>query len=130
MLFRSLPVPPEPAPDAGPYLHRLWRLYGARAGEVAAIADADPWWSLPLLPVGDAIRAEVAYAVGTEWAASVADIVLRRLALGFGPDLGRAAAEAVAAVGVERLGWDAAHAARELEAFDAENAERRLPATS
>lgn len=126
----GLPVPPEPSPEAGPYLQRLWRLYGARAGDVAAIADADPWWSLPLLPVGDAIRAEVAYAVGTEWAASVADIVLRRLGLGFGPDLGRAAAQAVAVVGVERLGWDASRATRELEAFDAENDERRLPATS
>ncbi|MFI5255232.1 MAG: glycerol-3-phosphate dehydrogenase/oxidase, partial [Candidatus Limnocylindrales bacterium] len=63
-------------------------------------------------------------------AATVADVVLRRMALGFGPDLGRAAAEAVAAVGVERLGWDPGRAARELEAFDAENAERRLPTTT
>jgi glycerol-3-phosphate dehydrogenase len=124
------PVPPEPPPAAGPYSHRLWRLYGARAAEVSAIADADAWWSLPLLPVGAAIRAEVAHAVTAEWAATVADIVLRRLALGFGPDLGRAAAEAVAAVGVERLGWDPGRTARELEAFDAENAERRLPRTA
>jgi glycerol-3-phosphate dehydrogenase len=124
------PVPPEPPPAAGPYTHRLWRLYGARAAEVAAIADADPWWSLPLLPVGEAIRAEVAHAVTAEWAATVADIVLRRLALGFGPDLGRAAAEAVTAVGVARLGWDPGRAARELDAFDAENAERRLPRTA
>jgi glycerol-3-phosphate dehydrogenase len=126
----GLPVPPEPTPEAGPYVHRLWRLYGARAAEVAAIADADPWWSLPLQPIGEAIRAEVAYAVSTEWAATVADIVLRRLGLGFGPDLGRVAAEAVAAVGIERLGWDAGRAARELEAFDAENAERHLPGPS
>ena len=60
----------------------------------------------------------------------MADIVLRRLALGFGPDLGRAAAEAVTAVGVARLGWDPGRAARELDAFDAENAERRLPRTA
>lgn len=124
------PVPPEPPPDAGPYEHRLWRIYGGRAAEVAAIAEADPWWSLPLLPVGAAIRAEVAHAVAAEWAATVADIVLRRMAVGFGPDLGRAAAEAVTAVGVERLGWDPGRAARELEAFEAENAERRLPTTT
>jgi glycerol-3-phosphate dehydrogenase len=121
------PPPPEPSPDAGPYAHRLWRLYGARAAEVEAIADADPWWSLPLLSVGAAIRAEVAHAVAAEWASTVADIVLRRMCLGFGPDLGREAAVAVAAVGVERLGWDPARVDRELEAFDAEIAEHRLP---
>ena len=124
------PLPHEPPPAAGPYEHRLWRLYGSRAAEVASIADADPWWSLPLLSVGAAIRAEVAHAVTVEWAATVADIVLRRMALGFGPDLGRAAAEAVAAVGVERLGWHPDRAARELAAFDAENAERRVPVTT
>lgn len=121
------PVPPEPAPAAGLHAHRLWRVYGARAAEVTAIADADPWWSLPLLPETDAIRAEVAHAVAAEWAATVGDIVLRRLTLGFGRDLGRAAAEAVVEVGVARLGWDAARGERELLAFDRENLERRLP---
>jgi glycerol-3-phosphate dehydrogenase len=124
MGLRSLP--PEPSAQAGPYAHRLWRLYGARATEVSAIADADPWWSLPLLPVGDAIRAEVAHALALEWAQTLGDVVLRRLMLGFGTDLGREAAEAVAAVAVERLGWDTERAARELTAFDIENLERRL----
>jgi glycerol-3-phosphate dehydrogenase len=121
-----LALPPEPSAEAGPYAHRLWRLYGARAAEVIAIADADPWWSLPLLPVGDAIRAEVAHALALEWAQTLGDVVLRRMMLGFGPDLGREAAEAVAAVAVERLGWDAERVARELAAFDIENVERRL----
>lgn len=121
-----LTLPPEPSAAAGPYVHRLWRIYGARADEVRAIADADTWWSLPLLPVGDAIRAEVAHALAVDWARTLADVVLRRLMLGFGPDLGRGAAEAVAAVAVERLGWDAERAARELAAFDIENLERRL----
>ncbi|MFI5292529.1 MAG: glycerol-3-phosphate dehydrogenase C-terminal domain-containing protein, partial [Candidatus Limnocylindrales bacterium] len=119
-------LPPEPPAAAGPYGHRLWRIYGARAGEVSAIADADPWWSLPLLPVGDALRAEVAHAIAVEWAQTLGDIVLRRLMLGFGADLGRQAAEAVAAVAAERLGWDAERVARELAAFEVENLERRL----
>ncbi|MET1231438.1 MAG: glycerol-3-phosphate dehydrogenase/oxidase [Candidatus Limnocylindrales bacterium] len=121
-----LTLPPEPSAAAGPYAHRLWRLYGARATEVSAIADADTWWSLPLLPVGDAIRAEVAHALAVEWAQTLGDVVLRRMMLGFGPDLGRAAAEAVGAVALERLGWDTERVARELAAFDIENLERRL----
>lgn len=122
----GLAVPPEPPAEAGPYAHRLWRIYGARAAEVSAIADADPWWSLPLLPVGDAIRAEVAHAFAVDWAQTLGDVILRRLMLGFGPDLGREAAEAVAAVAVTRLGWDADRVAGELAAFDIENLERRL----
>jgi len=121
------PLPPEPTAEAGRHAQRLWRIYGARAAEVSAVADADPWWSLPLLPDSDAIRAEVAHAVAMEWAATVGDVVLRRMALGFGPDLGRAAAEAVVAVGVARLGWDVARAQHELQAFDRENTERHLP---
>src|SRR3990172_4885023 len=126
----SWPAPSASSPpraEAGRHAQRLWRIYGARAAEVSAVADADPWWSLPLLPDSDAIRAEVAHAVAMEWAATVGDVVLRRMALGFGPDLGRAAAEAVVAVGVARLGWDGARAQHELQAFDRENTERHLP---
>ncbi|MBA3779756.1 MAG: glycerol-3-phosphate dehydrogenase/oxidase [Chloroflexi bacterium] len=106
---------------------RLWRIYGARAEEVASLAAEDPWWSEPLLPGRAALRAEVPYAVQQEWAQTLGDVVLRRLALGFGADLGRAAAEAVAEVAVAAFGWDRERAASELRAFDAENAERRLP---
>ncbi len=74
-----------------------------------------------------AIRAEVAHAIHAEWAATLGDIVLRRLALGFGADLGRAAADATADVLIDRLGWDRARAERQRRAFDAENDERRLP---
>ncbi len=106
---------------------RLWRLYGARAAEVTAWVERDPWWGEPLVHGGPAIRAEVAHAIAAEWATTLADIVLRRLALGFGPDLGRAAADAAADVLVDRLGWDRARAERQRHAFDAETDERKLP---
>ena len=104
-------VPPDPGDAADPLTRRLWRLYGARADEVRRWVADDPWWGQPLLadeeaaavaPADRAIRAEVAHAFADEWAGTVADVVNRRLALGFGPDLGRAAAEAVAGVGVSR----------------------------
>lgn len=119
---------PVAAPDATPALDlRLWRLYGVRAPEVRAWIDADPSWGERLVPDGDAIRAEVAHAVTREWAVTLGDIVLRRLALGFGPDLGRTAAVAVAQVAREHLGWDAARVVAEMAQLEAENAERRLP---
>ena len=121
------PVAPGPGESEGALGHRLWRLYGARAGEVEAWVADDPWWGQPLLDGEPAIRAEVAHALTSEWAVEVGDVVFRRLALGFGPDLGAAAADAVIAVGRERFGWDATRVERELAAFAAEVAERRLP---
>jgi glycerol-3-phosphate dehydrogenase len=122
----DLPVPADPG-DADPVARRLWRFYGARADEVRRWADEDPWWAEPLVRGADAIRAEVAHALTAEWAAGVSDVVHRRLALAFGADLGRPAAEAVAAVGAARFGWDAARVATELADFDAESAEHRVP---
>lgn len=117
----------EPLTHADHEPGRLWRLYGAHAPEVRAWVDRDPWWGERLIAGVPAIRAEVAHAIAAEWATTLGDIVLRRLALGFGPDLGRAAAEAAAQVLVDRLGWDGARAEQEHRAFDAENDERRLP---
>ena len=127
-------VPPDPWADAGadadPVTRRLWRLYGARADEVLRWVADDPWWGEPLLegPEGEhAIRAEVAHAFSDEWAVTVADVVNRRLALGFAPDLGRRAAQAIAGVGVSRFGWNAAIVESELAAFDAEAREHWVP---
>ncbi len=107
---------------------RLWTLYGARAGEVATLAAGDPYWGKAVLPGCAAIRAEVAHAVENEWAVSLSDIVLRRLALGFGPDLGASAAKAVADICRDRFGWSRSRVAAELAAFDEENGDRRLSA--
>jgi glycerol-3-phosphate dehydrogenase len=123
---------PSPVPTAGvggasAAAERLWRLYGSHAGEVEAVAATDPWWGEPLLTGQPAIRAEIVHAVEREWAVTLADLVHRRLMLGFGSDLGRGAAEAIAAVCHERLGWDEGRVSRELVEFDRETAERRLP---
>jgi glycerol-3-phosphate dehydrogenase len=92
------------------------------------LAAGDSYWGKPVLPGCPAIRAEVAHAVENEWAVSLSDIVLRRLALGFGPDLGASAASAVAGICRDRLGWSKSRAAAELAAFDEENGDRRLAA--
>jgi glycerol-3-phosphate dehydrogenase len=122
-------TPPGPQPDAsaGPVEHRLWRLYGGRADEVRGWTERDPWWGEALVPGEPAIRAEVAHAASSEWAASLPDLVFRRLCMGFGPDLGAAAAEEIALLGVQRLGWDEPRLRREREAYVAEVEERRLP---
>jgi glycerol-3-phosphate dehydrogenase len=121
------PVAATP-PAADATSQRLWRLYGRRAGELTEWTERDGWWGERLLPGGDAIRAEVAHAVEREWASTLGDVVLRRLALGSGPDLGQAAAAAAGAILVARLGWEPDRVERDLADLDAENAERQLPA--
>jgi glycerol-3-phosphate dehydrogenase len=132
----SLPATRQSAPgnapsqadgDASDGADRLWHLYGDRAAEVRRRMSSDPYWSEAILPGSDAVRAEVAHAIEQEWAAGLADLVVRRLALGFGADLGRAAAVAVGEICRERLGWTDERVAAEIEAFDVQTEERRLP---
>ena len=94
---------------------RLATIYGSYADEVRDIGREDPWWSEPLQPGQPAIRAEVAHAVRFEWATTVADIVIRRLALGFGVADAMTAGTAVAEVLQERLGWTAERCRDDLE---------------
>jgi glycerol-3-phosphate dehydrogenase len=105
---------------------RRWHLYGSRAAEVDLLAAADPWWAEPLFEGSSAIRAELPHAFDREWAANLGDAVVRRLALGFGPDLGRRAAAAAASVARERLGWNQERIARDMGQFESERAEHVL----
>ena len=106
---------------------RLFALYGRRAGEVTALVEQDAWWGEPLIAGEAAIRAEVPHATEQEWAVTIGDVVLRRLGLGFGPDLGAAAGEQVGSIARQRLGWSKGRVERDLQALDEENRERRLP---
>ena len=96
--------------------------YGHAAQLVLRLAEADRQLARRISPELPDIAAEAAYAAGHEQAHSVADVLLRRTRLGLldaqrlcepdaeGP---RVVAEAMAG----QLGWDAARAQRELEAW-------------
>ena len=56
----------------------LLHLYGSRAGEVVAAAEADPALLDRLHPDGPDIVAQAAYAVTHEWALTVEDVLRRR----------------------------------------------------
>ena len=108
---------------------RLALVYGSYAHEVLTIAGEDPWWSEPLIPGQPAIRAEVAHAVRSEWATTTADVVLRRLVLGFDTSLGMSAGAAVAAVLHERAGWTAERCEADLEDLRRELREHEVTRT-
>lgn len=84
---------------------RLLRLYGRRAVEVCALIGKEPALA-EVLGDGDAVAAEVAFAIRDEFARTLTDIVHRRLMIGLGPDQGRAAYSGVADVAAQEFGWD------------------------
>jgi glycerol-3-phosphate dehydrogenase len=78
-------------------VERLLGLYGGRSIELATLADGE---SCSLL------EAEVLFAIREEMARTLADIVHRRLMIGFDADQGRAKYEKIASVAAAEFAWD------------------------
>jgi glycerol-3-phosphate dehydrogenase len=121
-------VEPNARPDAvAPPLHNVEKgpggevtplaLYGRRAPEVAALADADPALRGPVCAHNPEILAQVAYAVEREQAKTLADVLLRRIPAGWSACHALDGAERCAEVMAPRLRWDSARVAHEVEAY-------------
>ncbi|AHY48317.1 Glycerol-3-phosphate dehydrogenase (plasmid) [Rubrobacter radiotolerans] len=100
---------------------RLVRLYGARAYDVLAEAGDDDSLKEPLT---DDLRestallgCEVLYAFRREQAQKLADVLLRRTMVSYGPHVALDVDEAAARVCVEHLGWSEERARREVEEY-------------
>jgi glycerol-3-phosphate dehydrogenase len=90
---------------------RLANVYGVRSRDVLAYAQRDPSLKERISPDRDVLLAEVVHAVERELALTLDDVLVRRTSLALtAADQALGAAERVAAIMGERLGWD--HAAR------------------
>jgi glycerol-3-phosphate dehydrogenase len=94
---------------------RLIATYGSRLDRVIALAAGRAEWLAPLTPETAAIGAEISHAVREEMACTLADVVLRRTALGSAGYPGDAIVAACAGVMAAELGWDRERVAREIE---------------
>jgi glycerol-3-phosphate dehydrogenase len=109
--------------------------YGADARTVAALAQGDTALARPLIEGLPYSRAEVLYAVREEMARTVDDVLSRRTrARLLARDATAAAAEDVAALMGEELGWSADERARQVAQYralvEAERAAGGLPETA
>jgi glycerol-3-phosphate dehydrogenase len=95
----------------------LTAIYGGRADEVRALARGVSELAEPLAPQYPDIAAQVVHAVRHERCLRLEDFMLRRSFLGFRPDRGRCAAEAVSRRMQTELGWSEDERRRELDAF-------------
>ena len=107
---RSTTLPPAVA-------ERLLSIYGTRASEVEALSAAEPALAAPVDGLDGLLAAEVAFAVRTESAVTLTDIVARRIMTGLDADLGLSSLEAVARVAAAEAGWSDAQTASEIEAY-------------
>ena len=100
---------------------RLLKLYGARAYDVLAEAGDDPSLkeslvSSPTVETG-LMGCEVLYASRHEMAQKLADVLLRRTMVAYGPNVALDVDEAAAEVAVKHLGWSEERARKEVEDY-------------
>lgn len=94
--------------------------YGPRSPEVASYVAQDASLAEPISPQHPEIGAQVVYAVDHEQAKTVGDVLLRRTPVGRTGDLGRSAADRVAAIMQPRLGWSAEERAQAVRDYELE----------
>jgi glycerol-3-phosphate dehydrogenase len=117
-----------------PSLHEhLAGRYGTEATAVLRLVSQDAALGTPLVPGLPYLRAEAVYAVRTEMARTLDDVLSRRTrARLLARDASAAAAEAVAHLVAPELGWDATELDRQVTAYralvDAERAASQEPA--
>jgi glycerol-3-phosphate dehydrogenase len=102
-------------------------LYGARAEEARALITADASLGAPICEHNPELLAQVAYAVQRELALTLADVLLRRLPIGWSKCHALDGAARAAAVMARSLGWDAARIAAEVAAYERELRETLVP---
>jgi glycerol-3-phosphate dehydrogenase len=95
----------------------LEQTYGARASLVHALVDSDATLGAPLVPLQPQIAAEVVFSTRQEWCVHLDDFMLRRSYLGFAPDRGLRAAEAVARWMQRELRWSDDERRRQLHTY-------------
>ncbi len=98
---------------------RLATLRGGLASDVANLVDLEPELGEVVDETSGAIEAEVAYAVTTEFATTLEDVMMRRMMLGLRPGMGLDVAESVASVAARQLGWSESETAAQVAAYRA-----------
>jgi glycerol-3-phosphate dehydrogenase len=96
---------------------RLLAIYGGRAADIVALAVAEEHHQAALGEDGDILAAEVVFTIREEFAATMTDIVFRRMMIGFDADQGRPYYDALLALAARELDWSTDEAEQEKTAL-------------
>jgi glycerol-3-phosphate dehydrogenase len=98
-------------------VRRLVALYGSRALDVWRLAEGDSALGGVIDPGTGLVAAEVVFAVDDDLAATLTDVMARRLILAFEPDHGFAVLDPVVEILRARLGWDDAASSAQITGY-------------
>nr|MDQ3348518.1 hypothetical protein [Acidobacteriota bacterium] len=99
-------------------IQHLIGLYAEATPEIIRLMKERADLRMPLAPGVSTLGAEIVYAIRSEMAVRLSDIVMRRTGLGSSGRPPAAALEASARIAAAELGWDAARAAEEIAAVE------------
>jgi glycerol-3-phosphate dehydrogenase len=97
--------------------NHLAGLYGQKARDVLALIEKDARFREPLHADRPELSAQVVYAVLSEKACHLEDVMLRRLEIGYSPQRWGSASEKASRLMAEQLGWDETNRLVELEHY-------------
>jgi len=96
-------------------VERLLSIYGGRCVDIVELTRSEHLLATTIDAAETVLAAEVVFAIREEMARTLADIVHRRLMIGFAADQGRALYEIVAAIAASELRWSDAERLAQLE---------------
>ncbi len=105
-------------------------IYGRRANEVRALIDGDPSLAGTICEHNPEILAQVVYAVDSECAVTLADVLLRRLRVGWSACHALDGVERAAGVMAQHFGWPPGRIAREIASYEGELREALVPVSA
>ena len=94
---------------------RLLSIYGGRCVDIVELTRSEHLLARAIDAAETVLAAEVVFAIREEMARTLADIVHRRLMIGFAADQGRALYEIIAAIAASELRWSDAERLAQLE---------------
>ena len=96
-------------------VERLLSIYGGRCVDIVELTRSEPLLARVIDAAETVLAAEVVFAIREEMARTLADIVHRRLMIGFAADQGRALYEIVAAIAASEFRWSDVERLAQLE---------------
>ena len=96
-------------------VERLLHIYGGRAVGICELMEVGATCRETLDDDSTLLAAEVVFTIRDEFAATLTDIVFRRMMIGFDPDQGRSQYAAVCSVAAGELGWTTDEANAQME---------------
>ncbi|MGC4190579.1 MAG: glycerol-3-phosphate dehydrogenase/oxidase [Thermomicrobiales bacterium] len=98
-------------------IEHLLRVYGTRARAVLALAEAEPELRAVVHDETGAMAATVVFGFREERARTLTDSVLRRSMIGYAPDAGFGALDALAPIVQQAQGWSDERIAGDMDAY-------------